>query len=824
MPISQHIRRFLLALAGLVVALAAGASTAQAEYGELGSPIDLTGIINAASPSPRVFGRDPTDGSFYIGDEVVEGSKEFYRIQKFSAAGAVLAEAHLLDGSKGTANANTAATKDLESRALKGIAVDPVAKRVYLLLDSQREREEHEFDPEAPAAKLLYAFSTEVNNSEHKLEPAAGTHPGGVLTEFDSESEEEKIPLLEPHGIALDPATGDVVIVGQQDELTVKELGEEKEPKFRAALQFVGTSGFVGPKEVAGSRYVDRTNCLGEGNASGGEPACEETLTPEVQPFSPVVSATGKVYVERDGEIWEIPASGAEFGAPASQQFETLPKRIFTLTPELVSEQTILQFPNATENPNAEEAGGIMSLVSTGSDTGRIYAGTGVSGAPGILVLGYEEKGAVTEVKELGWTGGGEEGNSAKCVFPERENDGRLLATDGEDVFVLAAHNTALQHPRGAELLEFGPGGAGCPHAEATVPSVKVKNTEGKEVEVSPVPLGDKAILASSVSKANAIGTEWKFKNLSTGHEDAPAKAGYQFQATAVEHEFAEAGNYEITEIVETDDFASPKIEVTKQVTVAAQPVAVQFSFPGTVAVGAAAKFEASVSDSQEPATTHLKYVWKFGDGAEKSGETTSKQFSEQHTYSGEGAKSVTLTVTDSHGASGEVTHTVVVKTEEPSQEGSKVIQEQPKMEAKSEPPGKTSGPAGDPEATLAGNSLSVSAAGAMTLKVSCPAGETSCAGTVTLRTLGAVAAAAHGKKGRRKAILTLASGSFAVAGGHAQSVTLHLSAAARALLARSHVLRVRATLVAHDPTGATRTTQAIVTLRAGRSKSHHKH
>jgi hypothetical protein len=64
--------------------------------------------------------------------------------------------------------------------------------------------------------------------------------------------------------------------------------------------------------------------------------------------------------------------------------------------------------------------------------------------------------------------------------------------------------------------------------------------------------------------------------------------------------------------------------------------------------------------------------------------------------------------------------------------------------------------------------------------------------------------------------VLTLAAGSFVVVGGRVKAVTLHLSAAARALLARSHVLRAQATIEAHDPAGATHTTQAVVTLRLG--------
>ena len=109
---------------------------------------------------------------------------------------------------------------------------------------------------------------------------------------------------------------------------------------------------------------------------------------------------------------------------------------------------------------------------------------------------------------------------------------------------------------------------------------------------------------------------------------------------------------------------------------------------------------------------------------------------------------------------------------------------------------------------------------GAVTLKISCPAAETSCAGTVTLRTLGAVIAAG-GDLSKKAAILTLTAGTFTVAGGRVHAITLRLSSRARALLRHARTMRVRATLLAHDPRGATHTTRTIVTLRASRAPRH---
>ncbi|HSZ06172.1 MAG TPA: hypothetical protein VK778_13375 [Solirubrobacteraceae bacterium] len=121
------------------------------------------------------------------------------------------------------------------------------------------------------------------------------------------------------------------------------------------------------------------------------------------------------------------------------------------------------------------------------------------------------------------------------------------------------------------------------------------------------------------------------------------------------------------------------------------------------------------------------------------------------------------------------------------------------------------------PDAELASTSLTASSSGTVIVEVSCPAAESSCAGTVTLRTLSAVSAgvSAHGSTNNAKvSILTLAACPFRVAGGRVRRVKLQLSAKARTLLARAHLLRARATIFARDPAGATHTAQTTVTIR----------
>jgi PQQ-like domain len=123
------------------------------------------------------------------------------------------------------------------------------------------------------------------------------------------------------------------------------------------------------------------------------------------------------------------------------------------------------------------------------------------------------------------------------------------------------------------------------------------------------------------------------------------------------------------------------------------------------------------------------------------------------------------------------------------------------------------------PEAKLAGSSLEASSSGVVSVKITCPSEESRCTGTITLRTLKPVTVAyGRGLKKHRRVILTLAVGSFTVAGGRVTTVKLHLTATARTMLAHAHVLRARATIVAHDRAGATHTSQTTVTIRLAKA------
>ena len=121
------------------------------------------------------------------------------------------------------------------------------------------------------------------------------------------------------------------------------------------------------------------------------------------------------------------------------------------------------------------------------------------------------------------------------------------------------------------------------------------------------------------------------------------------------------------------------------------------------------------------------------------------------------------------------------------------------------------------PGVAVGGTSFSVATSGAFAVQLSCPARAT-CAGTITLRTLTAVSANASTAK-VKKAILVLASGSFSLTGGQTKTVTLHLVVKGRKLLAVTHAIRARVTVLARSATGLQATTTRVVVLRLAKRK-----
>lgn len=865
----------LLALASACLLAAAGIVTAPAlaVYGGIG-PVDQAAITSGkeggkgqVNPTPgghwHEFAVDPQNGDLLIADEYTQTLEKgklqgWAHIQEFGPApgGKFIAQA--------TFKLKTRSNFVLQRVA--GLAIDAEKNRAYVLVDEERPAESEKieekiekleeklteleaklaeakakketakeaqlekeigerrtelakleselpvFDPEVEAAAEVLAFSTSPEGESLKQEKLA-EKPGEVL---QPGSEEEKVPLLDPTGIAVDPVSHDLLISGQQDESS-KKGSEFVEEDWRAAVQVVHDNGSLGP------RYVDTENCLDEG--SGGEAACRQdvsALGSNEYPSSPIVSTGGRLFLDLGGEeIWQVPDSEGvteEFKSGEKvADHTTKPTHLYTLEGEHV-------FAGVSH----EEEGGEMAFAPVepakkhGFREGRIYLDANIAKElernAGVLVLDYvepETAGQAEVSEEVGWTGGQPPASEQPgCVLRSGSSTPVLLAGGkGEEVF---AFDTATP-----TVFEFGSGGEACGHSEPVLSGLAA-NTD-KTKEATEVGVGEPVTFTSQLTVAQAKEVSWTITPIGEGESFSETSRRLE-EAPKLAHEFKESGEYEITEKVTTDDLGYPSSK-TATIKLKVRQFKLSLAQPHNAKVGEAVSLAAQVTDNSET-PPHIKYKWTFGDGTFKEGTETGSGnkvvIDASHPYASAGRYEVTLRVEDGHGlVASEATHVEISEEKHeppPTNTGSSTPPSSsppasgPPVEEHKEVLGVTT--VHNPEAKLAGNSISVSAKGALTLKVTCPTGETACTGSVTLRTLTAVSAGAR----KKKAILTLASASFDVAGGQLQAVVLHLSGAARGLLAHSHVLHVSATLVAHDSYGTTRTVKTTVTLRLAAS------
>jgi hypothetical protein len=856
---SRTILAVLLVAQALVVLFwSARAGAAEPVYGGLGA---LGGALKVGSGESPSHGQvnslshhsfiTDAGGDFYVADEDVVAGKRAGRVQEFGPKGEFKAENQV---------ALAAESKAGGQQFVNGLALDSSSHRVYLLVVQERqgeneavaekrekkeialekkeeqlvkaekegkteeaaklrkeaeelkaeikklEEEEPVFDEFADAAAVVWSFSSEVKNEELAEQKRL------VKTEaLQPLSEEGKVPLLHPGGIAVNPVTHDLVIVGQQDESTHKGSGEES---LRAAVQLIHENGTLGP------RYLDAGNCLDEGTPTAAEPACGTKEGAEEFPRSPVVTSSGRVLVELAGaaaEIWEVPTP--EPGGAGEKPVQ--PHRAFTLDDEKNLLQTLLTSAGEAETANT------MAFASTGAGTGRIYTAVNLERkTTGVLVLEYSEHEGHAEISEVGWTAGlSRAAGQEKCFIPVSATPflvapGPGEAGPGQNALVFDTGPKFGEVPGFATVLRFGAaaGSEACGKPSLKTPTVAYKEAENA---VS-VPVGAATRISSKLEGANAKKTRWVLEYTTSKGEKGKeeVETGYQYGEPELPHAFAHIGEYTIHETVETDDLGSvtATAESTKALTVTPAEPTVTFAKLAPFSAGETETVEASIADPNE-AKASLKLTWKVNDESPPVEETIAGAESPVkaklvHKFGTCHPCTVTLSVVDGLGAKGSKKLEVEEKEPEapppPPHEESKAPPPAPGERHETLPSKETH----DPKATIAGAStLTVAKNGSFTLKVTCPAGQSICTGTVTLKTLGAVSA-----KKSKKAILTLASGSFSLAGGKLQSVTLHLSGKAKSLLARVHTLKALATLSSHDST-TTLTTKQVITLRAAKKR-----
>lgn len=742
----------MLAMLAMLAVLGAAAPFAGAAetYGELGR-FGAAGVGQGQftlSRGTHAFGVDPTNDTVYVGDEPTPGA---YRIQELTAGGTFVA--------------HTATFSPPHPVGIEGIAIDPKLKRLYVLALEKRVLPELEI----AVAGTLYAFST---TPEGETLPAASGTKAGVLTTpamFLAHASPVSRAIAEPRGIAVDPSTDDVIVMGEVLE------SEELESNPIMLQRIDSATGALG------ARYT--TTALER-----------ETVN------SPTVSPTGSVYVAQFDAVLQVPSDFTSAEAPV---------RLGGVREEglFEGEQALLLLPD----PSALQGGG-LSFAPTGphgEPEGALEAATGVfdegSYYPGVVAFD-----AATGA-EAGWSGGESSRAGGSCTIGFRGPIYTMVAAGGEGtVFVLDS-----QH---AQVVELGPGGAGCP----TAADGGLKALVGGTPLSGQIEAGTEVTLESNLVQADAVSVEWRFDE---GEAQPLQLAGDDLQHTEVLHTFEQAGEHMVSEVIHTDDLATPIVEASAIVIVRsgkAPPTAV-IGGPIAVDVGQQAAFDGSASwdpNGHLGATAITRYEWSFGDGSSAVTEAPKAQ----HIYSQPGLYTASLVVEDALGLKSEAASIPVavkvppppVHEPAPGEGAAGGLLTEGGGEAPAPPSGTTTPPAKGatvaPIARLGSVSLPVSAAGVVKAVVSCPGAIGRCEGTLSLSTLGRLADK-HGRRVRRKAHV-LASGSFSIAAGREQSVRLQLPRMARALLRRDVTLSARVTVVSHDPDGTDHTTNLVVELR----------
>ncbi len=776
----------------------------------------------------------------------------------------------------------------LEQPAVNGLAVDAKTGRLFLLTADLRAEadtidttEGKQENTAVLAASTLYSFKTA------ELAPVDETH-------LEPQSDTPGKALLDPQGIAVDPATEEAIVLAHIDE-----AGHANDSIASATDHFVlqRIKPGVGPTAT----YVDRTNKFKE--------SLDGLL---LSPTSPVVVPGSKegeerVMVDWDFGLTEVPypcmkensttkvCEEHNFGSTAPVTL-ALSQPFPGGGPSGENEQEGLlagaQSPTDLEYTEAHyPLGGRLSVSPEGTAFGPTDVkdeseGSGLEAREGVLAL----SGLTGEM--IGWTGGAiSQGNTTKdnaCVVEPLSLGLReqVAAGSGGDVFVLAPQflrqkeeerevvdEHEIENPPGSEefetvfeeevtfgplheavtgpaIIEFGPGGTGCEEASAEGIEDEVNSVKGREEE----PPGTEITFTSAVKQGDAIKVEWTFevegkpetkKTVLQSAAELRVKGNPpRYRHPSVTEALTALGKYKVSEKIYSDALAdsseaeysdghlvSPSFSLTlahKLEITPGKPVGTFTFTPSEPEVGQSVDFEAKVSDPNGPEAQPLKYTWSFGDGTTSGPSTTATA---THAFGEAKSYTVKLTVEDKFKKALEVTRTVTVKAKkEPVKEPEK---EKP-IEGSTNAGGNEGG-AGNDGSSGGGNtgntgvlsyaasfspSSTVSKSGSVTVTVDC-SGQSSCDGTITLKTVRAYAA----KKGKHKSIVTLGSAAFNIVGGAKRVVTVRLSSQGRALLAQYHELTVRASIAATDAAGHSHSASATVTLKLAKPKpKSHKH
>jgi PKD repeat protein len=590
-------RKFVLgALIALVAGLCLGIPGAGAEaFGQLevwGAKGTGKGQFNDPAPC-AVFGVDPVDGSVYAGDSA-PGLPGFCRIQKFSASGSFKGSTTIQYASGGTT-----------THFLVGIAVDHSRERFYLIEDNG-----------SFVGTDVLRFSTAPDGSQELVSAGSALPlPGSAEA------------LKHPEGIAVDPADGDIVVMG---------LNATEEHVVILRLSNAGAQ-------------EDRFDETGNPLHKSGRVARSVAIGKEGR----VYTVTGRS--DEEGKLftraWELPADLSELkevpGFAAAAQSEAWPRGVLSKSYSSIGAGTQLAISPDGDTLYFKENGG---SISTPTEPGEV------------VVRGY----SLSEEKTKVIYGGGEydEGKGACAIA----TSGAPIGTFGSELLVFDHAN----EPDEAEetygpprVVTFGPGGSGCVPAAHFKVSPAGGTTKGEKVGFD----AEESDLAGNSLESY----EWDFGDGTTvtveGEGGEPA-------GPTTSHRFLAPGEYMVKlKLNLANAAADPPAAEQKVVVAASSPVPFFEVFPGLdPAPGATVEFDAGLSRDPaggscsqltgcDPSFQMQSYEWDFGDGT-KAGPNPSPTVT--HAFANPGTaplqRTVTLTVETKDGVKGTTAEVITVQ------------------------------------------------------------------------------------------------------------------------------------------------------------------
>jgi hypothetical protein len=473
--------RVLALCAMAVTSLCCAAGAQAATLGEI-AQVGGFGTGPGQFSWPSDVAVDSADNSVFVLDEPgasERGPNAVFRIQKFNQG---------LGAPVGSVEIQTPEVGGVP-QVVNGIAVDPKLKRLYALVAG------------SVVAERILAFSTE-QNAEGKLPPAPEVS-AGVFYEFPTNLESGSVQ--EPGGLAVDPVNDALLVFGMMEEpigssprVLIQQVLTSGPPSYAAGSKgetFIDSEGHeltqsveqkisgltVGPegdvyvvgKYLAGGlRGVDRMKIEGE------EMLIKEVNGVKVEEkvarslANPGIVQIADIGYPQPGNLRPLTGGVARGEGEGAEQGATVGEQV-SLAPE----------------------GGIVYASehsASGEENGQAYQPAGNYELRGMSTVGGTQ--AAVQVRVFG---GGPGGEKPECHISTEAN----TVAAGSKGIVYALDEGALEYEKvtktfypssyGFRLIEFGPGGHGCPtpvaafkidgKSEAEAPTVTVK--KGASVE-----------------------------------------------------------------------------------------------------------------------------------------------------------------------------------------------------------------------------------------------------------------------------------------------------------------------------------------------------